>query len=257
MLSITTKSPYALSALVELHHRGDSGPVPIAELARRRDIPVQFLEQLFATLRRAGILRSQRGVKGGYTFARPPAEVTVLEIVELLDGPLGGGAEGVFSEDSRIELIRGEIVSMSPIGGPHVSSLIAWIRSLSRLIPRVDLSVQNPLRIHGLQSEPEPDLVVVWPRSDFASRPPETSDVILLIEVADSSLVYDRDVKVPLYAEAGIPETWLADLNSDTIFAYRQPSPDGYQKVREYRRGDWISPEAFPDERFLVDDLLG
>jgi Rrf2 family protein len=98
MISITTKSPYALSALVELYMRGDAAPVPIAELARRRDIPVQFLEQLFATLRRSGILGSQRGVKGGYTFARPPAEITVLELVELLDGPVGAGATGVFAD---------------------------------------------------------------------------------------------------------------------------------------------------------------
>jgi Rrf2 family transcriptional regulator, cysteine metabolism repressor len=98
MLSITTKSPYALRALTELARMGSSDPVPIAELARRRDIPVQFLEQLFATLRRAGVLRSQRGVKGGYTFARSPTEITVLEIVELLDGPVGGGAESVFAD---------------------------------------------------------------------------------------------------------------------------------------------------------------
>jgi Rrf2 family cysteine metabolism transcriptional repressor len=98
MISITTKSPYALRALVELHRRGDNGPVPIAELARRGDIPVQFLEQLFATLRRAGVLRSQRGVKGGYSFARPAAEVTVLEVVELLDGPLGRDATGIFAD---------------------------------------------------------------------------------------------------------------------------------------------------------------
>jgi DNA-binding IscR family transcriptional regulator len=98
MLSITTKSPYALRALTELARMGSSDPVPIAELARRRDIPVQFLEQLFATLRRAGVLRSQRGVKGGYTFARSPSEITVLEIVELLDGPVGGGAESVFAD---------------------------------------------------------------------------------------------------------------------------------------------------------------
>src|ERR1700761_4580714 len=101
MISITTKSPYALSALVELHRQGGAGPVPIAELARRRGIPVQFLEHLFATLRRAGILRSQRGVKGGYSFARPPEEVTVLELVELLDGPLGVGALGVFAEAAQ------------------------------------------------------------------------------------------------------------------------------------------------------------
>jgi Rrf2 family transcriptional regulator, cysteine metabolism repressor len=98
MLSITTKSPYALSALVELHRLQASGPVPIAELARRREIPVQFLEQLFASLRRAGILRSQRGVKGGYTLARPASEVTVLDLVEVLDGPLGAGATGVFAQ---------------------------------------------------------------------------------------------------------------------------------------------------------------
>jgi Rrf2 family transcriptional regulator, cysteine metabolism repressor len=101
MMSITTKSPYALSALVELYRQGGAGPVPIAELARRRQIPVQFLEHLFATLRRAGILRSQRGVKGGYNFARPAAEVTVLELVELLDGALGAGATGVFAEAAQ------------------------------------------------------------------------------------------------------------------------------------------------------------
>ena len=98
MLSITTKSPYAVRALAELARSGGAGPVPIGELARRRDIPVQFLEQLFAALRRAGILKSQRGVKGGYSFARDPSSVTVLEVVELLDGPLGADAEGIFAE---------------------------------------------------------------------------------------------------------------------------------------------------------------
>ena len=98
MFSITAKSPYALQALAELGRSGANGPVPIAELARPRDIPVQFLEQLFATLRRAGVLRSQRGVKGGYAFAREPADVTVLEVIELLDGPLGRDADGVIAE---------------------------------------------------------------------------------------------------------------------------------------------------------------
>jgi Rrf2 family transcriptional regulator, cysteine metabolism repressor len=89
MLAITSKSPYAVRALAELARSGGAGPVPIGELARRREIPVQFLEGLFSTLRRAGVLASQRGVKGGYSFARPPAEITVLEVVELLDGELG------------------------------------------------------------------------------------------------------------------------------------------------------------------------
>ena len=92
MLVITTKSPYAVRALAELARRGQTTPVPIGEIARAREIPVQFLEGLFATLRRAGILQSQRGVKGGYSFARPPTEITVLEVVELLEGELGADA---------------------------------------------------------------------------------------------------------------------------------------------------------------------
>jgi Rrf2 family cysteine metabolism transcriptional repressor len=115
MISITTKSRYALGALAELARFGGEQPVPIGELARRREIPVQFLEQLFATLRRAGILISQRGVKGGYRFARSPSEITVLEIVELLDGELGGGAEGVLREAAlaaREVLARTSIAEM-------------------------------------------------------------------------------------------------------------------------------------------------
>jgi len=98
MISITSKSPYAVLALAELARSAGPEPVPIGELARRREVPVQFLEQLFATLRRGGIISSQRGVKGGYRFAREPATITVLEVVELLDGPLGRDAEGPFAE---------------------------------------------------------------------------------------------------------------------------------------------------------------
>ena len=98
MLSITSKSPYAVLALAELAQSSGADPVPIAELARRRDVPVQFLEQLFAVLRRAGVINSQRGVKGGYRFARDPSTVSVLEVVELLDGPLGRDAQGVFAD---------------------------------------------------------------------------------------------------------------------------------------------------------------
>jgi Rrf2 family cysteine metabolism transcriptional repressor len=98
VISITTKSPYAVLALAELARSGSPDPVPIGELARKRDVPVQFLEQLFAVLRRAGVISSQRGVKGGYRFAREPSSVTVLEVVELLDGPLGRDAEGPFAD---------------------------------------------------------------------------------------------------------------------------------------------------------------
>jgi Rrf2 family cysteine metabolism transcriptional repressor len=115
MISITTKSPYAVVALAELGRTAGRAPVPIGELARRRDVPVQFLEQLFAVLRRAGILSSQRGVKGGYRFAREPSDVTVLEVVELLDGPLGRDARGVFAdaaEAARVVLERTTIADV-------------------------------------------------------------------------------------------------------------------------------------------------
>jgi Rrf2 family protein len=98
MISITSKSPYAVLALAELARNPGTEPVPIGELARKRDVPVQFLEQLFAVLRRGGVVSSQRGVKGGYRFAREPATITVLEVVELLDGPLGRDAQGVFAD---------------------------------------------------------------------------------------------------------------------------------------------------------------
>jgi Rrf2 family cysteine metabolism transcriptional repressor len=98
MISITSKSPYAVLALAELARSAGSDPVPIGELARKRDVPVQFLEQLFAVLRRGGIVNSQRGVKGGYRFARDPSTITVLEVVEMLDGPLGRDANGVFAD---------------------------------------------------------------------------------------------------------------------------------------------------------------
>ena len=101
LLAITSKSPYAVRALCELTLCGASVPVPIGELARRREIPPQFLEGLFATLRRAGILQSQRGVKGGYSFARSPSEVSVLEVVEILEGELSAkdaGADEIWQQ---------------------------------------------------------------------------------------------------------------------------------------------------------------
>jgi Rrf2 family transcriptional regulator, cysteine metabolism repressor len=118
LLVITAKSPYAVRALTELARRGSGAPVPIGEIAKARDIPVQFLEGLFAALRRAGILQSQRGVKGGYAFARPPGDVTVLEVVELLEGELGTEAresEPVWSE--AVEAVR------SVLGGTTIADV--------------------------------------------------------------------------------------------------------------------------------------
>lgn len=106
MISITSKSRYAVVALAELARSGE-GPVPIAQIAERRGMPVQFLEQLFTTLRRGGLLQSQRGVKGGYTLARPPEQITILEVVQALDGRLGEEAKeagGIWAEG--VEALR-------------------------------------------------------------------------------------------------------------------------------------------------------
>jgi len=114
VLAITAKSPYALRALAELARAGGEGPVPLGEIARRREVPVQFLEGLFGTLRRGGILQSQRGVKGGYSFARSPREITVLEIVEMLEGDLGGEARvagSVWAEAA--EALRGVLAGVT------------------------------------------------------------------------------------------------------------------------------------------------
>lgn len=165
--------------------------------------------------------------------------------------------DGVFAEDDRLELIRGEIVEMSPIGDRHALCVMLVCDCFADLRPAAIVNPQNPLRLARQESAPQPDVVLLRRRPDFSVRPPGPADVLLVVEVADSSLAYDRDVKIPLYAEAGIPEAWLMDLKSKRIFSYREPSPDGYQQVHEHRRGEWISPEAFPDERFRVDDLLG
>ena len=166
-------------------------------------------------------------------------------------------AQGFFPEDERLELIRGEIFEMSPIGDRHAVCVMLIEDMLADLRPKGIVSTQNPLRLSRQLSVPQPDVVLLRRRRDFQSRPPYPEDVFLVIEVAETSLAHDRDVKIPLYAENGIPEAWLVDLNSDTIFVFRHPSPRGYQEIREYRREHEISPEAFPEFRFSVRQVLG
>jgi len=167
--------------------------------------------------------------------------------------------EGAFPPDARVELIRGEIVEMSPIGPAHAGSVRRFIRNFSsRLSPYAVVDAQNPVELRDQESEPQPDITLLRLRDDlYSTATPTPGDTFLVVEVADSSLSFDRRVKMHLYAEAGIPESWLVDLNSETLFVYRRPSPDGYQDVRAYRRGESVAPEAFPDVLFTVDEVLG
>jgi Uma2 family endonuclease len=165
---------------------------------------------------------------------------------------------GIFAEDDRIELIEGEIVEMSPLGPQHS----ACVSRLDRLFQRylgesVIVRVQDPIRL-SRSSAPQPDLAVVQPRDDFyAGGHPEPEDVLLLIEVADSSLSYDRDLKLPLYARAGIPEIWLVALLPQRVEVYQAPSEDGYGEKRTAQRGDVLTAVNLPGVRVDVAEILG
>lgn len=136
---------------------------------------------------------------------------------------------GIFGEDDRVELIEGEIIDMAPTGSQHAGTLKFLARTLQRIAAdRAIVSVQDPLHLDEF-SEPEPDLALLQPRDDFyRAAHPQPQDVLLVIEVAESSLAYDRDVKLPLYARHGIPEAWLVDLDGRRLERYAQPQADGY-----------------------------
>jgi len=166
---------------------------------------------------------------------------------------------GILGQDERLELIRGEIFLLHPIENPHASAVRRLLHKLAlRLGARALVDAQNPLLLSEQQSVPRPDIAILRPKEDFyASGPPQPADILLVIEVADSTSSYDRAVKVPLYAAASIPETWLANPNARKVTTYRRPTPEGYQEVREYRPLEQIPLEAFPDERFQMGELVG
>jgi hypothetical protein len=165
---------------------------------------------------------------------------------------------GILAEDDRVELIEGEIVEMSPIGSRHAACVKRMTSLFYRQVgQKAIVSVQDSIRLTG-HSEPQPDLALLKPRPDFyAKAHPGPEDVLLVVEVAETSPDYDRTVKVPLYARSGVPEVWLVDLAGEGVEVYRQPSPQGYREVRQARRGQRLTPEAFPDVELAVDDVLG
>lgn len=164
---------------------------------------------------------------------------------------------GILGEDERVELVEGEICEMTPVGSAHASQVkrLAEI-FIARLGRKVTVGIQDPILLSKF-SEPQPDLALLRRREDFyATSHPTAADVLLVIEVADSSQDYDRRVKGPLYSEHGIAEYWLFDLGTPAIEAYGRPSPEGYREMRRYLCGDTIFPLAFPDLLLSVDELL-
>lgn len=164
---------------------------------------------------------------------------------------------GVFGEDDRLELIEGEIVEMAPIGSRHAACVDRLNRLFStRVAEQATVRVQSPIRL-GDWSEPQPDVALLRPRQDFyASAHPGPEDVLLVVEVAETSAAYDREVKVPLYARHGVPEVWLVDLGAEVVEVFRRPSKDGYLEVQTARRGEKLSPRLLPEESLAVEEVL-
>ena len=167
------------------------------------------------------------------------------------------GEAGIFTEDDRVELIDGDILEMTPIGPLH-----AWIAGrlneliVTRLAGKMHVRIQNPVRL-GSHTEPQPDLVVARRSAAYAERHPEPDDILLVIEVADSSLRYDRLEKIPRYGRAGVPETWLADIEAGAVTVYTEPGPNGYARQQVRRRGDGLAATSVPELGFPVDDVFG
>lgn len=165
---------------------------------------------------------------------------------------------GVFNEDARIELIRGELIAMPPIGLPHVWATDEILAILfAKLGGKARIRCQNPITLPDDDSEPQPDLSIA--RADprrYLDHAPYPKDLLLVIEIADSSRGYDRRTKMPLYGRAGIPEAWLVDLVERVVRVYREPTAKGYASEQVFAEGESMSPIAFPEERFAVGDLL-
>jgi Uma2 family endonuclease len=168
------------------------------------------------------------------------------------------GEAGIFGEDDRVELIEGEIIEMVPIGSPHASRVKRLLQLfVRRLGTQAIVQVQDPL-VLDRYSEPEPDLAVLKARRDFyAARHPEPADVYLVVEVADTSRDFDREVKAPLYARSGIRELWVVDVQALVVEVYRKPERGAYREVEPHRRGERVRIAAFPQISFRVADIVG
>jgi len=162
---------------------------------------------------------------------------------------------GIFGEDDRVELLHGEIIKMSPIGSPH----IACVNRLTRLFNKLDeciLSIQNPVSVDDF-SEPEPDVALLRYQKDFyQKRKPRPEDVLLLIEVADSTIENDKKIKVPLYAFAGIEEVWLIDLLENEIIVFTEPVGGAYRQSRQYFPGETILCGTIENLTVAVSDVI-
>ena len=164
---------------------------------------------------------------------------------------------GILKENARVELVQGEIVEMAPIGDRHASCVDRLAETLTIQLQRWALvRSQNPLFIDE-NTAVQPDIMLLVRRDDYyASSAPGPNSVLLLVEVSDTTLSYDRNVKFPIYAHSGIPEVWIVDLHSRQLEVFTQPSSEGYASSQTLSSGDSVSPSAFDDISLAVDDII-
>ncbi|MDD5248581.1 MAG: Uma2 family endonuclease [Rhodocyclaceae bacterium] len=162
---------------------------------------------------------------------------------------------GLLDETDRVELIEGEMIDMAPIGSRH-AFLVDRMAELLSGGPRAAhmVRVQNPVAL-GERSEPQPDIVLVK-RDNYADRHPGPLDILLIVEVSDSTLEYDRDVKLALYARHGIPEVWLVDVNAGELTAYREPAEGQYRLIRKPTAAEAVSPVAVPEVAVRLAEIM-
>jgi Uma2 family endonuclease len=164
---------------------------------------------------------------------------------------------GILTEDDRVELIEGEIVEMAAIGSRHASCVGRLTRLFASVGDNAFVWVQNPVRLSDL-TEPQPDVALLRPRPDFyAEGHPLPEDVLLVVEVAHSTLGYDRGVKLPLYAAAGVAEVWIVNLDEDLVEVHSDPAGSRYRAGAKARRGDVVRPTLVPAVELSAVDVLG
>ena len=219
-------------------------------IGRRR-----FSVDEYYAMAEAGILGPDERVEllDGVVYTKHPSAIrrfTVDEYYAMAEA-------GILAPDERVELLAGEIITMAPIGSRHAFCVTQLTESLFEALGRrVTIRVQNPIRLTS-GNEPEPDIAVLRRSSDgYASAHPRPEDVLLLIEVADSTIGFDRRHKVPMYAMYGIPEVWLFDVNARGVEVYDEPLAGGYTRMRAFGVGDILTPLAFPEINIRVSEVM-
>ena len=189
-------------------------------------------------------------VPDGAAFLPQTRKFTVAEYYRMAE-------VGILKSDERVELIEGEILVMPPIGPEYANNVDEYIDVFAQYAQdRFRIRIQNPVRLSD-ESEPEPDVALLRRRPEgYGAAHPTPADVLLVIEVAHSSLEYDRNIKAHIYGRSGVPETWVRNLPEDCIERFTEPGADGYTQHTIHRRGETLTPVSMPDLELTVADLL-